>query len=178
MIAQRSFGQTPAIVSVLGTLVLGACTHRQVVHPGDPAEVFAEATRTTREKDARILTREGQVFEWYDVQFRPDSTVGVVAGSGLVGARPGVPTDRIAEVTVRSRSRGAMEGAVIGAGLGAVLGAIAGPDEPSSWYDCAPLCADTRAEQALYGVFGGALWGVIIGAIRGTRWKILVRDQP
>jgi len=160
------------VLLLLPVAVLASgCTHRRVLELGASPEGYRAANQATATRNAEVLTRDGQIFRWYDVRFTPDSIWGVVLGSGAAQGPPAVPTQQVVEVTVRSRSQGAFDGAAIGAGIGVVLGFIVGPDDAS----CIAPCASTRPEQALImGVFG-VFWGVIIGAIRGSRTKVQVR---
>ena len=158
------------VLFLLPVAVLASgCTH--VLELGASPEGYRAANQATATRNAEVLTRDGQIFRWYDVRFTPDSIWGVVLGSGQAQAPPAVPSRQVVEVTVRSRSKGAWDGAAIGAGLGVVLGFIVGPDEAS----CDVICPSTRAEQALYAGIGGAVWGAIIGAIRASRTKDQVR---
>jgi len=158
------------VLLLLPVAVLASgCTHRRVLELGASPEGYRAANQATATRNAEVFTRDGQIFRWYDVRFTPDSIWGVVLGSGAAQGPPAVPTQQVVEVTVRSRSQGVFDGAAIGAAIGVVLGFIVGPDDAY----CA-MC-DTRPEQALnMGVFG-AFWGVIIGAIRGSRTKVQVR---
>ena len=160
------------VLFLLAVAVLASgCTHRRVLELGASPAGYRVANQATAWLDAEVLTRDGQVFRWYDVRFTPDSIWGVVLGSGAAQRPAAVPTQQVIEVTVRSRSQGAFDGAAIGAGIGVVLGFIVGPDDES----CVAPCASTRPEQALILGVVGAVWGVIIRAIRASRTKVQVR---
>jgi hypothetical protein len=135
-----------------------------------PAE-FEAASEVTSGREAEVLTRDGQVFRWYDVRFAPDSTVARLLASGT-DARPAIATAQLSQVSLRSRTRGAWEGALIGAGIGAVLGALIGPDDNCAYNS---ICVSTRTGQAAWGAASGALWGIIVGAIRASRTRIQFR---
>lgn len=162
-----------AVLSLTVATLLAGCTHTQVIARTASPAAFQAASEATAGRDAEVLTRRGEIFRWYDVQLTPDSTSGVPLATGAAAARPWIPTEQLAQISMRSRGRGALEGSVIGAGIGAILGFIIGPDDYCSFGDVA--CADSAGEQALWGSASGAVWGVIIGAIRGSRTRIQVR---
>jgi len=154
-------------------LLLVACTHTQVLDLASPPDAYGRANDRTAGREAEILTREGQIFRWYDVRLAPDVTSALLLASGT-DTRPQVPTPQIAQVSVRSRWTGAWEGTLIGAGIGAAVGALIGPD-PDCDESFSNLCVSTRTGQAAWGAGSGALWGLIIGAIRASRTRIQVR---
>lgn len=53
-----------------------------------------------------------------------------------------------------------------------MLGFILGQDDYCDGY---AVCADSRGGQAVSGDASGALWGVIVGAIRASRARIQIR---
>jgi hypothetical protein len=157
------------LATCLLVILTSGCTHRHILAPAAGPEAFADANNATAGEQAEVLTRNGEVFRWQDVRFRPDSTFGIPLASGLGSVRPSVPTEQIATVTIRSRARGALEGIVIGAVTGAVLVGILG--DPN----CSFGCPRTRLELVGMAGVGGAGWGAIIGAIRASRTRIEVR---
>jgi hypothetical protein len=157
---------------IAAALLPAACTHTQVLELASPPEAYERANRVTAGRDAEVLTRQGQIFRWYDVRLAPDVTSALLLAGGT-DAQPQMPTAQIAQVSVRSRSRGLWEGALIGAGVGAALGALIGPDDNCAYYS--NYCVSTRTGQAAWGAGSGALWGVIVGAIRASRTRIRVR---
>lgn len=164
-------GLRAALVCLLLLASASACTSRHTVTHDSPAPTFAEATARVAGKDAEVLTRRGEVFRWRNVELRPDSTYGIPMATGIHDGQPAIPTSRISEVTVKSRSRGAWHGLGIGILAGALLGYVGGPSD-----DCESLaCPTTREHQAIYGAIGGGLWGLVIGAIRGSKTVIDVR---
>jgi hypothetical protein len=162
-----------AVWTCLFLLLISGCTHRQVVSRSAGPQAFAEANRATAGKSAEVLTLSGEVFRWSDVRFRSDSTFGIPVATGIRGIQPSIPTETVATVTLKSRSRGALEGTLIGAVAGAIVGLIAGPDEYCG--SGLEICASTTGEAASLGAIGGAFWGAIIGVIRGSRTRIEFR---
>lgn len=154
-------------------LLTCACTHRQVVVRNSGLRAFEDANRAIAWKDGELLTRSGEVFRWYDIRFRPDSTFGIPLAAGLGEVRRSIPTDRVAEVTVRSRSRGVLDGVLVGTASGFVLGLIVGPPDQCGGGDI--FCSESRTTQAAYSGLAGAFWGAIIGAIRSSRTKVEIR---
>lgn len=63
-----------------------------------------------------------------------------------------------------------LDGTLIAAGIGAALGLLA---DPSDY--CEDFCADNRFEQALFAAGGASFWGIIFGAIIGSRTRVVIR---
>ena len=89
----------------------------------------------------------------------------VVAGSAAAAVR--VPIASLTQVEVsrgRSRSRGASKGALWGAGIGLAIGVVTMGIADDANYG-------SQGEYVAFNAVGGAIWGVIIGAIVGSeRW--------
>lgn len=62
-----------------------------------------------------------------------------------------------------------LDGALIAAGIGAAIGLIA---DPSDY--CEDFCPDNRFEQALLTAVGASTWGILLGAIIGSRTRVLI----
>ena len=154
---------------VVLALTLAGCTHTHVVQVGAPPVEWADASERFAGKDAEVLTRAGQVFRWYDVRVDGDSVSGVPAATGAFAAPPAIPTPLVVHVQHRSRWRGVLDGALIAAGIGGAIGLISDPDS------CEEFCGDNRFEQALIVAGGASFWGILIGAIVGSRTRLLIR---
>jgi hypothetical protein len=155
-------------------LLPSGCTHTQVIDRAAPGpDAFRGATATLQGREAVILTREGQMFRWYNVEVTPDSVFGLPVATGVRATGAVIPTERLVEATARSRSRGIVDGVLIGAGAGVLLGLIMPPDR--SCVDYYGPCPSTRGQQAVLVGVGGAAWGLILGAIFPAKLKIQMR---
>jgi hypothetical protein len=138
----------------------------------DPGTPFREVNETLAGRDAELLLAEGQVLRWWDVQLSENLTTGVpVAGLPSLGSgtgRPEVETSRVAQITVTSRQKGFLEGAGIGALVYGLIGLVTPWTELENDFG-------SRAGVTLYMGLAGGLTGGIIGAIRSSRTKILIR---
>ena len=161
-------------VFTLLLLTATGCTHTRVIERSTAGpDAFRSATGTLANREGEVLTLDGEVLRWHGVRVTPDSTFGVPLAPGLRSERVAIPTERFAEATVRSRGRGILDGALIGAGAGVLLGLIA-PVDPG----CADFygpCPETRIQQALLVGVGGALSGVIFGAIFPAKLRVRMR---
>ena len=151
-------------------LIASGCTHRHVLEQSATPEVYREMSKKTARRDAEVLLREGQVFRWYDVQITADSVWGVAMATGPDPIRPAVRTSLVLEIETRSRWRGVLDGSMIGGAIGAALGLAIGSSD-----SCTTVCGDTRLEEALITGVSGALWGMLVGAIRSSRTKVEVQ---
>ena len=143
----------------------GACTQSRVINrPGTAVEPF-QINQSLAGRDAEVRMRNGQLFALYSVELKSDSLFGVAKfGDGSVTQ----PLSSVLEIrTGKDRWGGGLVGSAIGAGIGALIG-FAGYSEAEQGY------YGTRGEFAANMAVGGALWGVIIGAIRGNRTKYMV----
>lgn len=159
------------LLCTLGLLGSG-CVHHRVLKRAAGPGAFRSANATLSHRSGELLMQSGQVFRWRDISMAPDSTFGSPVGAGARDAPTAVPTERVQEVTVRSRWRGALEGAVIGAGVGVILGAMGGRESCSNKQ---PLCLNTWTEVLLMSGTSGATVGAVAGSIRGSRIKFQIR---
>ena len=160
---------TRTVMCVVVASVLTACTHTYTVQTNGPPAGFEEAGDHFAGKDSEVLTRAGQLFRWYDVRITSDSVRGVPVATGAMEVPPAIATPLVVRVETRSRWRGVLDGALVAAGIGGAIGLLAGPEA------CEEFCGDNRFEQAVITAGGAAFWGIIIGAIRGSRTRLLIR---
>ncbi len=146
-------------------LCSGACTSAKVIHRPGTVTQYREINRALAGRDAELRTRTGQLYSLYSLEVEADSIFGVTRyGDGSQT----LPLANVLEIrTGKDRTGGAIRGAVIGGAIGVVLG-LAAYSTRESCFDC------SRGEFGLQMAVGGALWGIIIGAIRGDRTKYIV----
>jgi hypothetical protein len=90
-----------------------------------------------------------------------------------------VPRDAVARLEVSTGRRGhALQGMVIGgAASGLLFGVIDQQEYCAEYYDPLDKCP-SRAEMVGIGVFGGAVWGLLIGHLmKGDRWSAVPTDR-
>lgn len=160
-------------------LLLPACTKRIDLDLSSPAPAFTQANAALGNGSVDITLTDGQFVQWRAVQISPDLTTGLPLGSalptaGAIGDRPALKTNFVAVIKARSRGKGALQGALFGAAAGAVLGLIVSPEAMCTEGDTS--CPQTKAESFAMATTGGAVWGVIIGAIRAARTEIWMRE--
>jgi hypothetical protein len=138
------------------------------LQPGQRVRVTAPASQL----DETSATVVAWGHDTIVVRRREDQLVrGRVVGDWVTSA---VPISHITRLEVGQRrsnwKRGVIWGAALGGGMGVVL--MSAADEESSWFGC------SGAGCVASGVFGGALWGLAIGAlIKTDTWEEVPIDR-
>ena len=138
----------------------GGCTTTQLLPPQAPQVAYREANEKLAGRNAQVRTRDGGLFELYSVEITADSVRGF---SPFGGAGSQFAIGEVFEIrTDKDRTRGGLVGGAIGAGIGLILILVAAVD------DSPP----TQGEwPAAGGAIASAVWGAVIGAIRGSRTR-------
>ena len=158
---------TPAFT--LATLVaLGGCTHAVALNRTATVDEYRAVSRTLAAKEAEVVTRDGLLYPLFNIEFSRDSLFGVWIGNG---SRAISMRDVLEIKGGRDREDGARHGLKIGALIGAGMGFLSSLSPDETCY-VAP-CPGTTAYVIQMAV-SGALWGVVIGAIRGNRIQYVV----
>jgi hypothetical protein len=149
---------TAAVVS------LGGCTGRIIIGPNPSPSTLVRANQALAAGEAEGVVEDGAIFRSRGGRLSADS---VFLGSGVIDGLRVLPRTRVVHITTgKRRGRGMLHGALFGAGGGAILGAVGGCTN-------AEFVCQRRADAAGFLAVGGALWGVIIGAIIGSRTELI-----
>ncbi len=149
---------TAAVVS------LGGCTGRIMIGPNPTQATLAKANQALAAGEAEGVAEDGAIFRSRGVRLSADS---VFLGSGVIdGSRVVLRTSVVHITTGKRRAKWALHGALFGAAGGAIMGAIGGCRDSD-------FVCQSRGDAAGLLAVGGALWGVIIGAIIGSRTELI-----
>jgi len=165
------------LVGILVPALAMGCSHTLRLGPQAPPESWQKAQQRLEGRKAEVVLRDGRRFRADGVEVSPEAVVWWEAGSGT---RHSVPPGDVEAVCYRERGRGALEGAglgaLVGAGVGAAWGAVAGAvgasecrgeEEPIF---CALIIGGLFAFGGAISVApAGAIGGLVIGAVRGSR---------
>jgi hypothetical protein len=152
------------LIAVVLTAATGCTTTKVIQSTASPA-AQAEVNARLASRNADVRTTNGQAYTLYNVQLQGDSVVGM----SPFGGGPGLFTiEEVFEIkTSKDRTAGGVVGALIGAGVGVAMG-LASYSSREQCYVC------TKGEYTGVMTVGGAMWGVLIGAIRGNRTKYTI----
>jgi hypothetical protein len=149
-------------------LCSGACTSSRVINRPGTVTQHQEVNRDLSGRNAELRMRTGELYSLYSLEVEEDSVFGVLRyGNGSQR----VPLADVLEIrTGKDRMSGGIRGAAIGGAVGLVLGFVG--YSPQATRDSCPGCS--RSEFGVQMTIGGALWGVMIGAIQGDRIRYVV----
>jgi hypothetical protein len=140
-------------------VLAGGCTSTRILPSQAPQVAYREANDRLGGRNAQIRTTDGTLHELYNVQIATDSVRGFSPFGGQ-GSQFG--QDRVFEIqTGKDRTRGGLVGGAIGVGIGLILLVLGA-------YDDQPASGDWDWPVEAMPIVTGT-WGVIIGAIRGSR---------
>lgn len=142
------------------TATLQGCTHHREMSaepPVAPAGAETESVSVVmRGERAEARMREGELLSLRDVTLTTEELQGTSTSEVVL------PLGEITQVAVRSRSVGARDGALIGAAFGAATGSLLGP-----------ACSGCdRTGSMIFATASGALWGLLIGALKSS-WTVV-----
>lgn len=153
--AFRGFG---AILLV--AMSLQGCTHTVRLSATSPRSSYDKANLQLADRTAKVRLDNGGLFDLHDVQFGPDSVRWLSPTEGRVT----LPAQALLSAEIKSASKGMLDGALIGGVVGIGLGYLMETDD---YYDeCEGSCV-------VQGIVGGAVWGLIIGAIRKSTVRVV-----
>ncbi len=147
--AFRGFG-----VILLLAVSLQGCTHTTRLSATSPQSSYDRVNAQLAHKTAKVRLDDGGLFELYNVQFGADSARWLSPVEGRVAQ----PAQALISAEIKSASRGMLDGVLIGGAVGIGLVGLA--------YECDGSCV-------VDAIVSGAVWGLIIGAIRKSTMKVV-----
>jgi hypothetical protein len=150
-------------VALVALGICSGCAHVREIDRSarDLPAALARVNREVQSRTVAVRLTDGRKAAVRALRLTPDSASWLEGG-----ARTAVPTSKVAEVSFKSRWRGALDGLILGVLIGAPAGALV-IDMKGGFFD--------RAEAAVGGALGGALYGAPVGAIRGGRIRYVFR---
>ena len=153
--AFRGFGTIMLIA-----MSLQGCTHTVLLSATAPQSSYDRVNDRLAGQTVKVRLDSGGLFELYNVQFGADSARWLSPTEGRVAQ----PAQALLSAEIKSASRGMLDGALIGTLFGVGIGLLA---ENGNTYDgCEGSCVVQMAA-------GGAIWGVIIGAVRKSTLRVV-----
>ncbi len=145
---------------LLFAMSLQGCTHTQRLSATSPQSSYDRVNARLAGRTAKVRLDNGGLFDLHNVQLGPDSARWLSPIEGRVT----LPAQALISAEIKSASRGMLDGALIGGVFGIGIGFLAENDDV---YDG---CEGSCVVQMFA---GGALWGVIIGAMRKSTLRVV-----
>ena len=160
-------------VILLLAMSLQACTHTMVLTSTAPQQDYDRVNREFAGRSATMRLGDRGIFDINNVSLAPDS-VRYMSPLGPVA----IPAQNLVSAEYRDRARGLREGALIGGLVGGLLlavlvGAASDSSADGHLFTCPSSTSSCAAAGLALGAVGGAFYGLIIGAIRQSRVKVV-----
>lgn len=158
-----------------GLILFAGCTHMRTF------STYDEITAAAKDQLAELNLLDGGVIECRDVRVAADTTTWL----DFDDCRRSTATRDVGEIVIVRRGRGAWEGfrvfmvggSVLAAGGTILMIAALGSDDPSSGYlGIAAIIAVIKSIG--FGVVGGVLLGVPLGAAIGSNDVYVIHEKP